>query len=314
MQTGNLGYPRIGSHRELKKAVEQYWKGESSEATLRQEAARLRAVAWTLQRDSGCDFIPSNDFSFYDQVLDLTAMLGAVPERFGWRSGIVDLGTYFAMARGREGTPAMEMTKWFDTNYHYIVPELHAGQKFQLASNKAVAEFKEAQALGITTRPVLIGPLTYLLLAKMTDGSSDALSLLDAILPVYVQVLRQLSEAGADWVQIDEPILVTDLPAAAVEGFRRAYAQLASAVPNVRLMLTTYFGDLRENLSLAASLPVAGLHVDLVRGTGQLDEVLKQWPEDRWLSLGVVNGRNIWRCDLDAALLTLQSVVVARDA
>jgi 5-methyltetrahydropteroyltriglutamate--homocysteine methyltransferase len=312
MEAGNLGYPRIGIHRELKKSVERFWSGEASEAALRDEAARIRKAAWSLQQDLGCDLIPSNDFSFYDQVLDTTAMLGAVPDRFEWRGDQVDLPTYFAMARGRVGVSAMEMTKWFDTNYHYIVPELNSDQKFRLASTKAVDEFVEGKNLGIATRPVVIGPVTYLLLAKMTDTQENALSLLDAVLPVYEELLRRLVSAGAVSVQIDEPILVTDLPVGAAEALRKAYAHFARALPKLPLMLTTYFGDLRDNLELAVSLPVAGWHVDLTRGRDQLDAVLAKLPKDKWLSLGVVDGRNIWRTNLDEALRSLQTAAKVR--
>ena len=310
MNTGNLGYPRSGFHRELKQAVERYWRREIAAETLRDAAKTLRAIAWTQQRELGCDFIPSNDFSLYDQVLDMTTLVGAVPERFGGPAAEVDLDTYFAMARGHEGAPAMEMTKWFDTNYHYIVPELTAGQTFRLASSKPVDEFLEARALGIHTRPVLLGPVSYLLLSKMVDGSPSPLPLLERLLPVYEEVLGRLAEAGADWVQIDEPVLATDLPAGAAEAFRTAYARLGRS--SARLLLTTYFGDLRGNLPLAAALPVAGLHVDLVRGKEQLDDVLAHWPRERWLSLGLVDGRNVWRCDLDAALGLLQRAAAAR--
>lgn len=314
MQTANLGYPRMGSQRELKKAVEQFWQGKINEAALRQVAAQLREAAWTSQRECQCQIVPSNDFSFYDQVLDTTAMLGAVPDRFGWNEAEVDLETYFAMARGRSGVAAMEMTKWFDTNYHYLVPELKANQAFRLASTKALDEFREAKALGIHTRPVLIGPLTYLLLAKMVDGATDPLSLLPAILPVYTELLRRLADEGAYWVQIDEPILATDLPSGAAAAFKQAYEHFTREVPTLSLMLTTYFGDLQANVAIATTLPVAGLHVDLTRGSEQLDEILANWPAERWLSLGVVDGRNIWRCDLDTALAKLQRAVAARGA
>ncbi len=314
MQSANLGFPRMGSRRELKKAVEEYWRGEASEEQLRDAAARLRSAAWSVQQTCGCEVIPSNDFSFYDHVLDATAMVGAVPPRFRWSAEQVDVETYFAMTRGRAGVPALEMTKWLDTNYHYMVPELEPGQRFRLGSTKAVDEFLEAKALGIVTRPVLLGPVSYLILAKSSGGKESSLALLEAILSVYQEVLQRLQAAGADWVQMDEPALVLDLSAPAAEALRRAYQAFSSSVPGLRLMLTTYFGDLGDNLPLAASLPVAGLHVDLVRGPEQLPRVLDRWPADRWLSLGVVDGRNVWRCDLDAALSTLRQATARRDA
>jgi 5-methyltetrahydropteroyltriglutamate--homocysteine methyltransferase len=304
MKTANLGYPRIGAERELKKAVEAYWKGRSSAADLANVAADLRHRAWRTQAECGIDIIPSNDFSFYDQVLDATAMVGAVPARFGKLDGQVDIDTYFAMARGSKVAPAMEMTKWFDTNYHYIVPELEPGQSFRLASTKPIDEFLEAKKLGYSTRPVLIGPVTYLLLAKSTDPAASPLALLPKLLPVYEEVLERLQAAGADWVQIDEPALACDLPEGASAAFATAFGRLGALEP--KLMLTTYFGALGDNLSLAAALPVAGLHVDLVRGRYTLGQVLEKWPKDRWLSLGLVEGRNIWRSDLDAAFALLE--------
>src|SRR6201996_8164345 len=290
----NLGFPRIGSRRELKIALENFWSGASSAEELARIAASLRARHWVLQQKAGMDHIPSNDFSLYDQMLDTIAMLGAVPHRFGRKGGLVDLDLYFAMARGRPDAPAMEMTKWFDTNYHYIVPELTADTAFALSSTKAVYEFKEAKYLGITTRPVLIGPVTFLALAKMRDGS-DRWALLPKILPIYQQVLKALGEAGAEWVQIDEPVLVSDLDAAARDAFNDAYCELTGGP---KILLATYFGALGDNLQTAVALPVAGLHIDLVRAPGQLVEVAKALPRERILSLGLVNGRNIWKTGL----------------
>jgi 5-methyltetrahydropteroyltriglutamate--homocysteine methyltransferase len=211
----NLGFPRIGAHRELKKALESYWASKLSEAELLEKAKELRRQHWQWQQQAGIAHIPSNDFSLYDHVLDTTAMVGAVPRRYGWSGGTVDLNTYVAMARGSSegaGVTAMEMTKWFDTNYHYIVPEFEAGQTFRLASTKAIDEFLEAKALGIQTRPVLLGPISYLLLGKSKSPSFDPISLATALLPIYEEVLRRLHAAGAEWVQIDEPCLVLDLP------------------------------------------------------------------------------------------------------
>jgi 5-methyltetrahydropteroyltriglutamate--homocysteine methyltransferase len=297
-RSANLGFPRIGLHRELKKSLELYWKGAIDAAALHATGKELRARHWRLQRDAGIDVIPSNDFSFYDHMLDMTAMLGAAPPRF---AGIADPDQlYFAMARGTKDAPAMEMTKWFDTNYHYIVPELHRGQTFRLASNKALEHFLEARALGIRTRPVIVGPVTWLSLGKAKDEGLDPLSLLDAVLPVYAELLATLKAAGADWAQIDEPALVLDLTDAQRKAFSHAYEVLAPIAP--KIMLTTYFGALLDNTELAARLPVAGLHVDLVRAPDQLPAVLAAIPSGKVLSVGVIDGRNIWRSDLDRQL------------
>jgi len=288
----NLGFPRIGNHRELKAATESYWAGKSSVDELLKTAAALRARHWLVQQKAGIDHIPSNDFSLYDQMLDTIAMLGAVPPRFG--RGKVDLDMFFAMARGNKDAPAMEMTKWFDTNYHYIVPELTADTNFTLSTTKAVDEFKEAKFLGITTRPVLVGPITFLKLAKMRYGS-DRWALLPKILPIYSQVLKELAAAGAEWVQIDEPILVADLDQPAKDAFNDAYCELTGGP---KILLATYFGALEDNLKTAIALPVAGLHIDLVRAPGQLTEVARALPKERILSLGLINGRNIWKAAL----------------
>src|SRR5216683_6198337 len=220
----NLGFPSLGAGRELKRATEGYWSGKVTLANLLKTGAELRARHWRLQQDAGIDLIPSNDFSYYDRVLDTCALVGAVPKRYGWNGGPVDLDTYFAMARGVQSggrdVTAMEMTKWFDTNYHYIVPEFEPGQEFSLGSKKPVEEFREAKSLGISTRPVLLGPVSFLLLGKMESGRSTAqLKLLERLLPVYEEVLKLIQKAGANWVQIDEPCLVLDLPEEAHAAF-----------------------------------------------------------------------------------------------
>ncbi|NHF72175.1 5-methyltetrahydropteroyltriglutamate--homocysteine S-methyltransferase [Paracoccus xiamenensis] len=306
--SANLGFPRIGARRELKAAVEAYWNGTMPEADLAAEGARLRARHWQLQRDAGITLIPSNDFSFYDQVLDTTALLGAVPRRFGPLGDRVTTAQYFAMARGTQQAPAMEMTKWFDTNYHYIVPEFTNGQHFRLGSVKPVEEFLEARDLGIQTRPVLLGPVTWLSLGKAKDPGLDPLAFLSAILPIYVEILSRLAAAGADWVQIDEPILVTDLSPEQSRALRTAYAELASAGPQI--MLASYFGALDDNLDLALSLPVAGLHLDLVRAPWQLADLLARG-SDKVLSLGLIDGRNVWRTELAPALELARGAVDA---
>jgi 5-methyltetrahydropteroyltriglutamate--homocysteine methyltransferase len=295
--------PRIGPDRELKRAVEAYWAGRADAASVENVARTIRAANWQRQRSAGIDHIPSNDFSLYDQMLDTTCLVGALPERFGFTGDEVDLDTYFALARGGDGPDGagpihpLEMTKWFDTNYHYLVPELGPDTAFRVASRKPVAELEEALALGIPTRPVLIGPVTYLLLAKSEVAGFAALDLLDRLLPVYEQVLRALEAAGAEWVQFDEPGLATDLGDTERSAYRRAYEALASA-SGCRLLLATYFGGLGDNTALALSLPVDGVHVDLVRDPGQLDAVVDRLRPDRVLSVGVVDGRNVWRNDL----------------
>ncbi len=301
----NLGFPRIGARRELKRALESHWRGESDAAQLLATAAELRARHWRLQRDAGVDVPPSNDFSLYDHVLDTAFLFDAIPGRYRALADRDPLAAYFTMARGLQqpgiDLHALEMTKWFDTNYHYLVPELHAGQRFALRGDKPLAEYREAKALGIETRPVLLGPVSFLLLSKTIDGS-DPLDLLDALLPAYAQLLGALKAEGAQWVQLDEPVLVQDLDDTARAAFRHAYARLADA-PHPDILLATYFGALDDNLALAASLPVQGLHVDLVRAPEQLDAVLRALPAGRVLSLGLVDGRNIWRNPLDNALI-----------
>lgn len=310
----NLGFPRIGAHRELKKALESYWTSKLSEAELLENAKDLRRQHWQWQQQAGIAHIPSNDFSLYDHVLDTTAMVSAVPRRYGWSGGTVDLKTYFAMARGSSegvGVTAMEMTKWFDTNYHYIVPEFEAGQTFRLASTKAIDEYLEAKALGIQTRPVLLGPISYLLLGKSKSPSFDPISLATALLPVYEEVLRRLHAAGADWVQMDEPCLVLDLPETIHGTFTEAYRRLSAAAGPTKILVATYFESLHTNLTTALQLPVAGLHLDLVRGAGQLDAALAEAPPHLALSLGVIDGRNIWKADLSKAIALVEQAVNA---
>lgn len=302
--SANLGFPRIGLNRELKTALESYWKGEADAAALHATAKDLRVRHWVLQRDAGIEIIPSNDFSLYDHVLDTCVMLGAIPRRF---VGIADPDQlYFAMARGTDAAPAMEMTKWFDTNYHFIVPELHRGEVFKLNASKPLAQYREAKALGIATRPVIVGPVTFLSLAKAKGGAFDPLDLLDAVLPVYAELLETIAAEGAGWVQVDEPVLVLDLSDKQKVAFKSAYDTLGRVGP--KLLVATYFGALRDNTALAATLPVGGLHVDLVRAPEQLAEVLAVLTAEKVLSAGVVDGRNIWRTDLDAAFATVNRV------
>ncbi len=308
---GSLGYPRIGPKRELKKALERFWAGQSSEAELEEASRALRRDAWRLQQDRGLQHVPSNDFSLYDHVLDTAVMVGAVPSRFLGDGDQIGLDTYFAMARGARDVPAMEMTKWFDTNYHYIVPEFELDQRFRLASTKPLDEFLEAQTEGIRTRPKLLGPVSFLLLGKARHDGLRPLDLLEALLPAYEALLGRLEAAGADWIQVDEPCLVLDLSTDQRRALSTAYHRLNAAAPALRLLLTTYFGDLRENLSTALALPVAGLHLDLVRAPQMLERALPALPDSLVLSAGVVDGRNVWRTDLDRALATLRTAVDA---
>ena len=316
----NLGYPRIGAHRELKRAVEGYWKGDLTKDELRDSAQALRESHWATQQELGLDVVPSNDFSYYDQVLDACAMVGAVPERFPWDGTEVDLDTYFAMARGLQekdlegedsGVQAMEMTKWFDTNYHYIVPEFSHDTTFSLSSTKVIDEYEEAKAQGVDTRPVVIGPVSFLLLGKTQADDLDALDLLDDLLPVYAEVLQELADAGCEAVQLDEPNLVLDLSDAERAALDQAYEALADAA-DIELHVATYFGGLEDNLPTALGLPIDVLHLDLTRGEEQLDEALDHGvPDDLALSLGVIDGRNVWRADLDALLGTVETATRA---
>jgi 5-methyltetrahydropteroyltriglutamate--homocysteine methyltransferase len=324
LPVATLGTPRIGPRRELKFALESYWAGKSTEAQLLEAAAGLRAANWARQKSLGVTVIPSNDFSLYDHVLDTSVMVGAIPDVYGWKGGPVALTTYFAMARGTQnqdhgadcghahhghGAAAQEMTKWFDTNYHYMVPEFHDGQTFTLSSRKPIEEYEEARSLGYQTRPVLVGPVTFLKLGKSADAGFDPLSLLDRLLPVYIEVLRELASRGAEWVQLDEPCLVLDLDETSRSALRRAYGRFALEVPGIKIMLASYFGAIGDNLETALALPVAGLHVDLVRAPEQLDQIASRVRKDLVLSLGVVDGRNVWRSNLPALLERLEPAV-----
>jgi 5-methyltetrahydropteroyltriglutamate--homocysteine methyltransferase len=313
----SLGFSRIGANRELKRALEAYWKGSSSKEALLATGAELRARHWKLQQKAGLDHISSNDFSFYDQVLDLSCALGCIPARYGWKGGAVDMEIYFAMARGLQteahDVTAMEMSKWFDTNYHYLVPEFEANPTFQLSSEKIFDEYLEAKALGVQTRPVLIGPLTYVSLGKKAaDATYSRSALIGKLVPVYIEILKRLRDAGANWVQMDEPALVLDLQPDYRGACRAAYEAIAAEVPGLNILLATYFDSLRDNQKLAFSLPVAGIHIDLCRGPNLantaandtdrlLDEALANVGE-KVLSLGVIDGRNIWKNDLSASL------------
>ncbi|KAG7575886.1 Cobalamin-independent methionine synthase [Arabidopsis thaliana x Arabidopsis arenosa] len=315
-----VGYPRMGPKRELKFALESFWDGKSTAEDLQKVSADLRSDIWKQMSAAGIKYIPSNTFSHYDQVLDTTAMLGAVPPRYGFTSGEIGLDVYFSMARGNASVPAMEMTKWFDTNYHYIVPELGPEVKFSYASHKAVNEYKEAKALGVETVPVLVGPVSYLLLSKLAKGvdkSFDLLSLLPKILPVYKEVIAELKAAGASWIQLDEPLFVMDLEGQKLQAFSGAYAELESTLSGLNVLVETYFADIPAEAykTLTSLKGVTAFGFDLVRGTKTIDLIKAGFPQGKYLFAGVVDGRNIWANDLAASLITLQSLegVVGKD-
>jgi 5-methyltetrahydropteroyltriglutamate--homocysteine methyltransferase len=310
----NLGFPRIGAKRELKFALESYWKGESTRDALKDLGAQLRTRHWSNQ--ASLDLVPVGDFSFYDHVLDMSFTLGNLPERVrGFHGDSLD--NYFRVARGRSaqggeehsaccgGVAAGEMTKWFDTNYHYIVPEFTAGTEFTLDTSRLQEQLGEAKAQGVRAKPVIIGPVTYLTLGKAKDDS-DKLALLPRLLPVYIQLLDALAAQGVEWVQIDEPVLVTELSAEWQQAFVTAYEALNTE--KVKLLLTTYFGQLQDNLPLVCKLPVQGLHLDAINARAEVEHVIAQLPADKVLSLGVINGRNIWKTDLHATLEWLEPV------
>jgi len=309
-----LGFPRVGLRRELKKAQESYWAGKATQQALLETGRELRARHWQQQKEAGVDWLPVGDFAWYDHVLTTSLMLGNVPARHQNQEGTVDLDTLFRIARGRaptgEPAAAAEMTKWFNTNYHYIVPEFTQGQSFKLSWTQLLDEVDEALALGHKVKPVLLGPVTYLWLGKVKGEPFDRLSLLNAILPVYQQVLAELKKRGVEWVQIDEPALSLELPQAWRDAFGPAYQALQG---RVKLLLTTYFDSIGQNLDVIRALPVQGLHVDLVHGRDDLAQLNQQLPASWLLSLGVINGRNVWRADLSRWYQRLQPLLGQRD-
>jgi len=331
IKTHSLGYPRIGAKRELKKATEAYWKGDLPLSELIATGKTLRETNWKKQQAAGIDLIPVNDFSFYDQVLDMSCLLGNVPPRFQWQGGQTDINTAFTIARGTQGgaslvedekdcqtgkvsTFASEMTKWFDTNYHFIVPEFRADTTLSLSSTKVFDEFAEAKALGINPKPVLVGPVTYLSLGKVQDSKSpdfEPLTLLDNLVSVYEQIIDKLAASGAEWIQLDEPIISTDLSDRQRDALKAAYDRLSKAKGSAKLLVTTYFGGVRDNLDDYLALPVDALHFDFVRGSEDLDTVLATFPQNKILSAGIVEGRNIWKNDYDASLNVLQKAKAA---
>jgi 5-methyltetrahydropteroyltriglutamate--homocysteine methyltransferase len=313
--TTNLGYPRIGRDRELKRASEAYWAGELAQDELLHVGASLRLAQWTVQREAGIDLIPVNDFTHYDHVLDAIALVGAVPERYHWGGDLVDLDTYFAMARGTQRSdldaPAMEMTKWFDTNYHHLVPEWRAGQAFRLASSKPFAELAEAQALGINAKVVLLGPFSLALLGKAHDGVDALHETLPALTEVYADVIARLTVAGAGWIQLDEPCLVQDRTVEELAALRAVYETLAQHKGATKLLVQTYFGHVGASYETLANLPVDGVGLDLVRGRNEHVARLRErgLPDDKILVAGIIDGRNVWRTDLTQALALLEEVV-----
>ena len=318
----SLGFPRIGKHRELKFALEKFWHGEIDVAALEAKGSELRAEHWQIQQKAGLDFVSVGDFAYYDQMLNHIQLLGCEPSRFQFEAHTSELDRYFTLARGvaseataccggghihtEQGNWALEMTKWFDTNYHYLVPEFTAQTQFKLNSERLFDQVREAQALGHTVKTSLIGPLTFLYLGKEKSAGFDRLSLLNQLLPVYAEILTKLKTMGVEWVQIDEPILCLDLDPAWKAAFEPSYQRLNSV--GIKLLLATYFGGLEDNLALTCNLPVAGLHVDIVRAPQQLHSVIDQLGEHKVLSLGLIDGRNIWRADLDQSLALVESV------
>jgi len=321
IKTHILGFPRMGERRELKTALERHWRGELSASELQAQAAALRARHWRLQQQAGLDHVTVGDFALYDHVAQLIQLFGCEPARFGFSGKETALERYFAMARGTtttheqacgcvgahvDGVPALEMTKWFDTNYHYLVPEFDASSDFSLHPERLLAEVDEAIALPASPKVALLGPVSFLHLGKSKQDGFDRLALLERLLPVYEQLLTRLAARGVTWVQLDEPILGLDLSPAWQDALRRAYARLSAV--GQPLLLASYFSPLGDNLELACELPVAGLHVDAVRAPEELLAVALRLPLDRELSVGIVDGRNIWRSDLDQALARLRKI------
>ncbi|MCF2518581.1 5-methyltetrahydropteroyltriglutamate--homocysteine S-methyltransferase [Dyadobacter sp. CY351] len=318
MLTQNLGYPRIGGQRQLKKACEQFWAGKIDLTELYNVAQKIKEENWQTQLEAGIDLIPCNDFSFYDQTLDTSLLLGVVPQRYeAVRSQATDNGEldlYFAMARGYQKNgldiTAMEMTKWLDTNYHYIVPEFKADQQFRINNENIFNEYNQAKALlGAKAKPVIIGPVSYLLLGKEKEAGFERIELISSLVPVYIEIINRLGQSGATWFQLDEPCLALDLTKKEKEAFEFAYKTIAQQVSGVKILVATYFEALLDNTGLAVGLPVDALHVDLVRAPEQLDEVLSLIPDRLILSVGVVDGRNVWKNDYEKSLQLINLAV-----
>src|SRR3954453_4898764 len=325
------GFPRIGRNRELKFAIEGYWRGQTSTDQLAATAKAIRVENWNLMQSAGIDLIPSNDFSYYDQVLDTIALVGAVPERYGWGGGQIDLETYFAMARGRQtdelDVTAMEMTKWFDTNYHYIVPELGPETKFSLSSSKPFDEHAEAmEEVGIDTVPVLIGPASFLLLSKPADGVSerfDAVDLIEELVEVYGEVIERLAEQGATWVQLDEPCFVEDRSEKELDALRLAYEELGKVHERPRLLVKTFFDHVGDAYEVLREAPIEGIGLDFTGfvhgeplspdvhihgGRHNAEFVANDDLGGKWLFAGIVDGRNVWANHLEHSLDALDGL------
>lgn len=315
MLTQNLGYPRIGANRELKKACENFWAGKISEKELIEAGKLERQKNWQVQKESGIDIIPCNDFSFYDHVQDMTYMSGAIPERYKPLKNILsETDLYFAMCRGyqKDGHDiiAMEMTKWFDTNYHYIVPEFLKNQTFELQNQKVINEFIEAKKNGVEkAKPVIIGPVSYLLSGKEKESGFQKLELINNLLPVYLEIFDKLEKNGCKYIQLDEPFLVTELTNETRSVFNYVYREINKSHPVLNIILATYFGDLGENLELAVNLPIDTLHIDLVRGKNQIEKLISIFPKEINLSLGIVDGRNIWKNDFEQSLKIIDTAI-----
>lgn len=318
MLTQNLGYPRIGGQRQLKKACENYWAGKIDQNELKKVARAIREENWKTQLEAGIDLIPCNDFSYYDQVLDMSLLLGAIPQRYApvlsEVKGNTEVDLYFAMARGyqKDGLDitAMEMTKWLDTNYHYMVPEFSANQEFKLFSERIFGEFHAAQqALDDKAKPVLLGPVSYLLLGKEKEEGFERIDLISKIVPLYIAILKRLKSQGAKWIQLDEPCLALDLTDKDKQAYDFAYNTIAAQLNGLEIVVATYFEGLLDNTSLALNLPVQALHIDLVRAPQQLDEILEQIPANLKLSLGVVDGRNVWKNDYSRSVSIINKVI-----
>ena len=307
MNTFHLsGYPRIGAKRELKFAVEAFWKGDKTEAELQTVAADIRSKNWAAQKAAGADLLPVGDFSFYDHVLDLLCTLGAIPKRFGFDAANLSLPEYFQLARGNATQFAMEMTKWFDTNYHYIVPEWHADTEFSVNAGRLVAQIKEAKAQGYDIKPTLVGPITLLWLGKSKEEGFKRLSLLPKLVEAYAQLLRELAAEGVDWIQIDEPILAANADQNWLNAFAATYKELANT--GTRIIIGTYFASVAEHLELLKNLPVHGLHIDAVRAPEQVATFVNAWPQNKVLSIGLIDGRNVWRANLSKVIDTLAPI------
>ncbi|MDF7675176.1 5-methyltetrahydropteroyltriglutamate--homocysteine S-methyltransferase [Neisseriaceae bacterium ESL0693] len=307
MNTFHLaGYPRVGAKRELKFAVEAFWKGQNTEEQLCQTAAGIRRQNWQTQIAAGVDLLAVGDFSFYDQVLDTLCTLGAIPARFGFDPARLSLTQYFELARGNADQVAMEMTKWFDTNYHYIVPEWHSDTQFSVHAERLIAQIKEAQALNQDIKPTLLGPISLLWLGKEKEDGLKRLDLLPRLVPQYQKLLRELANAGVDWIQIDEPVLAVDISPEWLAAFEPTYRELA--ITGTRIIISTYFASVVEHLNLLQKLPVHGVHIDCVRAPEQLNVFADGWPQNKILSVGLIDGRNVWRANLREVINTLQPV------